>query len=335
MSRLCAIAYFAKTKSADVVSVNDVDGSPVVGKTFKVRWNGRNYQAKILVIGTREFCEAEIGNVTAEGELEQPPFTVCEGTGIESSRSPSPLSTTSVGTASVDTAFTQKVCKLLDELIARVGQIERRMATKELQLEQQVDSQRLTGGVNELRVIGRELLKRIPQSVNRGDEIQYTYASKEFVEALRSHRVGNISQFALDLEKEVYKGDTTDLFLQVEKRMGSVEKVDFIKQCIYKYYQVEVESRASVWRSAKTALNARARRLRRNPATEAPTTPSRQLSTEQTRSTSRYLFDDDEYEISICPGNGHQIDKLFSFMECMTNICINQYWKPAVCLSSQ
>ncbi|KAL6734388.1 hypothetical protein Aduo_004932 [Ancylostoma duodenale] len=65
--------------------------------------------------------------------------------------------------------------------------------------------------------------------------------------------------------------------------MGSVEKVDFIEQCIYKYYQVEVESRASVWRSAKTALNARARRVRRNHAAEALITQSTQGSTSKPR----------------------------------------------------
>ncbi|KAL6726449.1 hypothetical protein Aduo_008416 [Ancylostoma duodenale] len=100
-----------------------------------------------------------------------------------------------------DTAFPQRVFKLLDELIVRIGQIDRRMATKDLQLGQQVDVQWLTGGMNEVRVIGRELLKRIPQSVDRGDEIQYMHARRR-----------------------------DELFLQVEGRMGTVEKVGFIKR---------------------------------------------------------------------------------------------------------
>ncbi|KAL6734387.1 hypothetical protein Aduo_004931 [Ancylostoma duodenale] len=60
ISRLYTIPFFLRAKSADVVFVKDVDGSPVVGKTFKVRWNGWKYQTKILAIGTREFCEEEI-----------------------------------------------------------------------------------------------------------------------------------------------------------------------------------------------------------------------------------------------------------------------------------
>ncbi|EYB97549.1 hypothetical protein Y032_0139g2091 [Ancylostoma ceylanicum] len=221
MSRFCAIALFPKAKSADVVSVNDVDGPPFMGKSSKVPWIGITKQ----------------------------------------SRSPSPLPTTPTDTASLDTAFPQKVCKLLDELIARTGQIERRMATKELQLKQQVDSQRLTGGVNETRLIGREILKRIPQNVNRGDEIEYTHSVRP--------RTG----------KGSIEDDTTSLFLQAEKSMGSVGKVDFNKQIC--------EDRLERSRSESETKS-----CNRDPH-YIVTAAFYRTNT----STSRYCFDDDEYEM--------------------------------------
>ncbi|CAJ0609225.1 unnamed protein product [Cylicocyclus nassatus] len=53
---------------------------------------------------------------------------------------------------------------------------------------------------------------------------------------------GNINKFALDLEKKVYEDDTNELALPVKKRVKSANRIEFIKECIYKYYLVPVEA---------------------------------------------------------------------------------------------
>ncbi|CAJ0603725.1 unnamed protein product [Cylicocyclus nassatus] len=65
----------------------------------------------------------------------------------------------------------------------------------------------------------------------------YNYASRPFPEALRKIAGGNVNKFALDLEKEVYANNATELALPVEKRVTTATG------CIYKYYMMPVEGK--------------------------------------------------------------------------------------------
>ena len=56
------------------------------------------------------------------------------------------------------------------------------------------------------------------------------YATKEFIKALRSICVGDMSKFVSELDKEVHKDDTSDLVLPIEERLCSVERIEFVKQ---------------------------------------------------------------------------------------------------------
>ncbi|KAL6723599.1 hypothetical protein Aduo_018584 [Ancylostoma duodenale] len=134
----------------------------------------------------------------------------------------------------------------------------------------------------------KELLKRIPRNAQREDIFCFDYASREFLEGLRMLCGENINQFALDLEKEVYSDDTTELAVQVEKRVMSGTKVDFTRE----YYLVPVEARQNVWRGARATLNSGVRGLRSAGGVN-PSTPSRTRAQEGNEARDAYDLMDD------------------------------------------
>ncbi|KAL6724176.1 hypothetical protein Aduo_019088 [Ancylostoma duodenale] len=91
----------------------------------------------------------------------------------------------------------------------------------------------------------------------------YSYATAKTVAELRQLRGLNVSHFVLALEVEVYNDDTTELELLVDNRIRTKDRVLFIQQCLFKYYDIPEHLREGAWRKAKESLNSRVRHLRK------------------------------------------------------------------------
>ncbi|KAL6740956.1 hypothetical protein Aduo_014259 [Ancylostoma duodenale] len=72
-----------------------------------------------------------------------------------------------------------------------------------------------------------------------------------------------MSHFVLALEMEAYQDDPFELELLVDNRIRTKDRVLFIQQCLYKYYEIPSHLREGTWRKAKESLNGRVRRLRK------------------------------------------------------------------------
>ncbi|PIO66897.1 hypothetical protein TELCIR_11374 [Teladorsagia circumcincta] len=92
----------------------------------------------------------------------------------------------------------------------------------------------------------KELLKRCPAKTSQGS-IDYTYVSEKEVATLRELKGQNFNAFALALEKMVYQDDPADLEIAVDKRIRSLDRLVFIQQCVFKYYDVPENVQKDVW----------------------------------------------------------------------------------------
>ncbi|CAJ0595380.1 unnamed protein product [Cylicocyclus nassatus] len=279
-----ALVFYSRSKDTDVVSTDDIIGDLAVGVQTRVLVKGKTYAAKILCMGDKEYCERKLDYVTKDGVLENPNFRVCDGT----------LGNEMEAGCPTDKELLRKLSASMDEVLSRLTRLETEMARKDLQLEAAQLQQRGWSALGELRANVQEVLKRVPKRTESEEALAFDYASAKFLESLRKLCGGNVNKFALELEKKVYEGDTAELILPLEKRIQSATKVEFIKECIFKYYMVPVEARQTVWRTAKNALNSRVRRLK----SATGGTPSRraalfEVESPQAQEPSPYEFVDD------------------------------------------
>ncbi|EYC25039.1 hypothetical protein Y032_0012g1663 [Ancylostoma ceylanicum] len=72
-----------------------------------------------------------------------------------------------------------------------------------------------------------------------------------------------MSHFVLALEIEVYQDDSSEQELLVDSRIRTKDRVLFIQQCLYKYYEIPDHLREGTGRKAKESMNGRVRRLRK------------------------------------------------------------------------
>ncbi|WKX90405.1 hypothetical protein Q1695_010698 [Nippostrongylus brasiliensis] len=78
-----------------------------------------------------------------------------------------------------------------------------------------------------------------------------------------------MKKFALDLEKILYECQQEELKKTAEKRVDTVDKVDFIKKCLFMFYEIPEMARRTTWTAVRNSLDSRARR-RRSAREEAP-----------------------------------------------------------------
>lgn len=256
MSQLFSGVFFPRSRTSDVVSLDDVIGTPHIGRILKVRWHGKVYTAKVVCVGTKEECEEKLLRLTSDGELIDSSYEICEGPLSPVRQSPAPACS-----CSCSNAF-ENIQASIEMSNSRLDQLE--------QLIKQ-EFQRLFRRCNVLEGNIEEILKRLPNDFHCEDATAYEFVPKAQVEATRRLAGGNVTRFALELEKEVYGDDLGELKMHVEKRLRTSAKIAFIKECVFKYYAIPVEARESVWRTVKNALNGRARRLRfigENPITQ-------------------------------------------------------------------
>ncbi|RCN40139.1 hypothetical protein ANCCAN_13920 [Ancylostoma caninum] len=264
MTATSAIVLFLSTKTADVIPVDDLPEDVAVGQVRKVPWKGRLYKAKIVFLGSKDECEEKIVRVSRKGKIldENVEMEIIEGSSADR-REPSP-----------DDAFGCSSDNIkLDEALTRLNEMRSEMVTKEHEAESRDAHKKIIDLLTEILAINKAILERQTSSERSADELQYNYVSRERVEALRKYRCDNIAQFALDLEKEVYKDKPSELLLRVSERLETASRMEFIKKCIFKYFHVAEQAQAATWRSVMVSLNARARRERGRQ--QAQTTPTR------------------------------------------------------------
>ncbi|WKX96686.1 hypothetical protein Q1695_012822 [Nippostrongylus brasiliensis] len=64
-------------------------------------------------------------------------------------------------------------------------------------------------------------------------------------------------------QRELYFDDPEEMKKNVDARIESLDKVDFIKNCFF-FFAVHDSARRSTWKNIKNALNSRARKMRRS-----------------------------------------------------------------------
>ncbi|VDM84532.1 unnamed protein product, partial [Strongylus vulgaris] len=79
-------------------------------------------------------------------------------------------------------------------------------------------------------------------------EIKYIYATAKTVAEIRQLKGLNMCHFALALESEAYKDETSELEMLV---------------CLFKFYEIPAHLREGTWKKARESLNSRVRRLRK------------------------------------------------------------------------
>ncbi|VDL75014.1 unnamed protein product [Nippostrongylus brasiliensis] len=73
-------------------------------------------------------------------------------------------------------------------------------------------------------------------------------------------RGDNMRKFALDLEKILYELEPEVLMKPVEKRLSTVDRIEFIKQCVFMFYEIKDEAKRTTWATTRKALDSRVRR---------------------------------------------------------------------------
>ncbi|KAL6723407.1 hypothetical protein Aduo_018418 [Ancylostoma duodenale] len=72
MADMGGVVFFASNQPADVIPREDLPADARFGQVRRVRWQGRQYNAKILYIGAMQLCEEKVSQVSCGGFL-------CEG----------------------------------------------------------------------------------------------------------------------------------------------------------------------------------------------------------------------------------------------------------------
>ncbi|CAJ0605767.1 unnamed protein product [Cylicocyclus nassatus] len=246
-----AAAHLATLQNV-VIPLTDVIGNATIGSYSEVRWHGTLFKAKILYVGTKSDCEEKALQSSAEEDsVEFKPVP-----GISTDRTddhPSSLNSLMIASSEIMNEVAVRNDELLADML-RHGLSEEFRAWRE----------QTTALLEEAVALNREILRRLPAPVQTNSEaINYGIVEQERVERLKELRSDNVSQFALDLEKFAYEDGHPDMLEHVENRFATADRVEFIQKCIYKYYNVPLDARKTAWKTAKNALNARARHKRR------------------------------------------------------------------------
>ncbi|KAK6032918.1 hypothetical protein OSTOST_00879, partial [Ostertagia ostertagi] len=261
-----AIVFFTTSKTSDIVPLTAVSGNPIVNRRAKVRWNKKTYNAKIVHIASKALCEQKIKDVTENGTLTDNFFTVAESSVILddlncAATSPDPVA-----------EVVHQMKAGMDELLEQMMMMRRNTtgALREFEIKMQGSFTRLERRIISLESSVEEIrLREEPTSAEDG--IDYCLMSRERVEALLALKYGRLTKFALALEQELYEGDNSEMLLNVEDRKVTVRRVTFIREVVFKYFNVSQSSKKSVWQTVKNALNGRARTLRLRTTSISPT----------------------------------------------------------------
>ncbi|KAK6061622.1 hypothetical protein COOONC_00713 [Cooperia oncophora] len=274
-----AIVFFTSSKTADIVALAAISGSHVVNTTSKVRWNKKVYKAKVCAdselsscvlsmslnipfkivhIGTRAQCEEKIKDVNEEGTLMESFFTV----GASSVTGQDEDIAETVNADPVLEAL-HHVQRGMSEMLEQMMLMRRTTAgaLREFEMRVQGSFSRLERRITDLESSVDEL-KLKQGSTSTEDGIDFSLLSRERVETLLSLKCGRLTKFALALEQELYEHDPSELLLNVEDRKLTARRVNFIREVVFKYFNVSESAKKSVWQTVKNALDGRVRTSR-------------------------------------------------------------------------
>ncbi|KHJ84367.1 hypothetical protein OESDEN_15920 [Oesophagostomum dentatum] len=243
------VVFFPGPKNTDIVTASCVAGEIDVGTITKVRWQGRAYRAKIVFAGSKNACEAAIKNVTEEGDMNDTFFLAGDSA--------------TVLDANVDNNQRQDYAETkaaIQEVLTQLGLLSRNTTAMLREHRIAVEAKLIRLETRLCKIEGMLEEKNTTPS----GEINFKYVSRERFESLLALKCGKMRKFALALEKDVFGDDSSELSLKIEDRKNSGEKINFMREVIFKYFNVSSDSEDSVWQTVKNALNGRARTVRRN-----------------------------------------------------------------------
>ncbi|KAK6732284.1 hypothetical protein RB195_016585 [Necator americanus] len=97
----------------------------------------------------------------------------------------------------------------------------------------------------------------------------YSFVPYEKVQSVFHENRESPVRFALALEPLVYAAEPWEMQIPVNKRIRSAAKVEFIRNCVFRHFNVPNELQEDIWKNVRVSLNCRARRHR----TSARSTP--------------------------------------------------------------
>ncbi|ETN82050.1 hypothetical protein NECAME_08203 [Necator americanus] len=98
----------------------------------------------------------------------------------------------------------------------------------------------------------------------------YSFVPYEKVQSVFHENRASPVRFALALEPLVYAAEPWEMQIPVNKRIRSAAKVEFIRNCVFRHFNVPNELQEDIWKNVRVSLNCRARRHR----TSARSTPT-------------------------------------------------------------
>ncbi|VDL86710.1 unnamed protein product [Nippostrongylus brasiliensis] len=258
------VVYFPRTKTVDVMNASAVCGEVTVGDKTKVKWNERMYTAKIMFVGPKLLCEQKAPQVTKEGFLEEFGFEV-----DERSESSSPtlefepdICDCCRPCKSKTQQMLEKNQQMLEEILARLKHLETNTASKSFETETRFSMEKLKCDVQETNTVVRRMYAAAP---NPDSGPNFSIMPKEKVAQIKALRGKNMRKFALDLERILYERQPEELRKTVDKRLATLDRIEFIRQCVFYFYEIREENKDEVWALVRAALNSRVRRSRSTP----------------------------------------------------------------------
>ncbi|WKY06168.1 hypothetical protein Q1695_006404 [Nippostrongylus brasiliensis] len=195
----------------------------------------------VLYAGPKELCELKVGQVTAEGDLVNQEFELASlgGSGSSGANPPPPSSEER-------------------ERVQRWATMEEHCAT----------SADLHRADHRLLLSMDQLLRQMAKTLNEikqglpatQGQLEYRFASAAKVATLRKAN-DNPVKFVRALEKEVFEDSVEELEQRVDERQ-SIDRVHFLQECLYKFFDVHQALRDALWKKVKSSLNAKARKVR-------------------------------------------------------------------------
>ncbi|KHJ79256.1 hypothetical protein OESDEN_21101 [Oesophagostomum dentatum] len=104
----------------------------------------------------------------------------------------------------------------------------------------------------------------------KGPVFLYTFVPYEKVQAIYIENQTNPSRFAAALEPLVYIDEPWEMQIPINQRVNSRARVEFIKNCVFRHFNVLPQLQETVWKSIRNDLDRKARRTR----TSARSTPT-------------------------------------------------------------
>ncbi|VDP04312.1 unnamed protein product [Heligmosomoides polygyrus] len=97
----------------------------------------------------------------------------------------------------------------------------------------------LRTNLEETNVILRRVYAQMPRPVTEGPNFSIT--DKQEVAKIRQLKGNNIRKFALELERKLYQTEPQERNKDLESRVNSADKVQFIKECIFMFCNINGE----------------------------------------------------------------------------------------------